>query len=91
MPTCNFFSTTNHYQSHIQSFGKVLKVFLEFSCDSADFISIIFQGGGNFGLLGFHRIFIGVALCKNWQWLPNQNKNGDNTASTLIRRKQNKV
>ena len=51
-----------------------------------------FARWGNLGLLGFHRILIRVALCKNWQWLPNQNKNGDNTASKwMIHRKQNEV
>ena len=46
----------------------------------------------NLGLLRFHSILIGVALSQNWQWLPNQNKNGDNTASKwTIHRKQNKV
>ena len=47
MPTCNFFSSTNHYQSHVQSFGKVLEIFLNFFGDSVDFISIILQGGVN--------------------------------------------
>ena len=32
MPTCDFFSSANHYQSHVQTLGK--KSFLEFLCDS---------------------------------------------------------
>ena len=44
MLTCDFFLSTNYYQSHVQSFGKVLKVFLICFCDSEDFISIILQG-----------------------------------------------
>ena len=45
MPTCDFFSSTNHYQSHDQSFGKVLKAFAEFFGDSVDFILFICQDG----------------------------------------------
>ena len=32
MSTCDFFSSTNHYQSHAQSFGKVLGVCYELRC-----------------------------------------------------------
>ena len=43
LPTCDSFSSTNRYQPHVQSFGKVLKVSPNFVaiCDSVDFISII--------------------------------------------------
>ena len=61
-PNCNFFSSTNHYQAHVQSFGKVLKVFRIFFCDSIDFISIILQGG----VIWVHWDFIGfcyVSCC----------------------------
>ena len=34
---------------------------------------------GKFGSTG---ILLRIALCKNWQWLPNQNKNGNDIAST---------
>ena len=91
MPTCNFFSSTNHYQSHVQSFGKVLKVF-GILLRLGRFYFDYFARWGNLGLFGFHSILIEVELCENWQWLPNQNKNGDNTASKwMIHRKQNKV
>ena len=52
MPTCDFFSSKNHYQSHVCSFRKVLNFFRNFH-DSVDFISIILQGWGKLGLLGF--------------------------------------
>ena len=52
MPTCYFLSSTNHYQSHVQSFGKVLKVFRTF-LRFIRFYSDYFPRWGNLGLLGF--------------------------------------
>ena len=48
MPTCDFFSSTSHYQSDIQSFGKVPKASQNFS-DAVEFILFICQDGGNLG------------------------------------------
>ena len=46
MPTCDFFSSTNHYQSRVQSFGKVLTVFRNFFTRySVDIISTILEAG----------------------------------------------
>ena len=52
MPTCDFFSSANHYQSHVRSFGKVPKIFRNF-LDSVDFIFDYFARCGILGLLGF--------------------------------------
>ena len=60
---------------------KSAKSFSEILCDSVDFISIILQGGVIWVYWDFARISLQIALCKNWPWLPNQNKNGNNTAS----------
>ena len=52
MATNDFFWTTNHYQSHVQSFGKVLKVsrnFFRFGRIYFDY----FARWGNLGLLEF--------------------------------------
>ena len=53
MPTCDFFSSTDHYQSHVQSFGKVLKVFFGICLQCGRFYFNHLAWWGNLGLLGF--------------------------------------
>ena len=52
MPICDFFLSKGRYQSHVQSFGKLLRVFRNFFANLQIFISIVAKWG-NLDLLRF--------------------------------------
>ena len=53
MPTCDFFSSTNHFQSHVQSFGKVLNSFFGICLRCGKFYFDYFERWGNLVYLDF--------------------------------------